>query len=77
MDCKASCTRSRAETGRGHGATWQGVGSIAREEEKKMRNIWEALMFMSLGGVIVEVFNWRSWRMYHAGKREGRAERDR
>ena len=42
-----------------------------------MRNIWEARMFMSLGGVIVEIFNWRSWRMYHVGKREGRAERTR
>ena len=41
-----------------------------------MRSIWEALMFMALGGVIVEVFNWREWRMYHAGKKEGRAERD-
>lgn len=41
-----------------------------------MKNIWEALMFMFLGGAIVEVFNWKAWRMYHAGKREGRAERD-
>ena len=32
-------------------------------------------MFMSLGGVIVEMFNWRMWRMYHIGKREGRGER--
>lgn len=37
--------------------------------------IWEALMYMGLGGIIVEMFEYRAWRMYMAGKREGRNER--
>lgn len=39
-------------------------------------SIWAALGFMSLGGFIVEIYNWRAWRMYREGKREARAERE-
>lgn len=39
-------------------------------------SIWAALGFMSLGAVIVEIYNWRAWRMYREGKSEAKAERD-
>lgn len=39
-------------------------------------SIWAALGFMSLGAIIVEIYNYRAWRMYREGKSEGKAERD-
>lgn len=39
-------------------------------------SIWAALGFMCLGGFIVELYNWRAWRMYREGKSEAKAERD-
>lgn len=39
-------------------------------------SIWEALGFMALGATIVELYNWRAWRMYREGKSEAKAERD-
>jgi hypothetical protein len=34
--------------------------------------ILQALAFMALGGVIVEVFEVHAWRRYQQGKNEGR-----
>ncbi len=34
-------------------------------------SIIQALLFMALGGVIVEVFEIHAWRRYNQGKREG------
>ena len=33
--------------------------------------IWWALLFMTLGGVIVWVFDRYAWRKYYEGKAEG------
>lgn len=35
-------------------------------------SILQALGFMVLGGVIVEIFEIHAWRRYQMGKREGR-----
>lgn len=35
-------------------------------------SILQALGFMVLGGVIVEIFEVHAWRRYQLGKREGR-----
>lgn len=37
-----------------------------------MWNIWFALLFMALGGLIVHIAWMHSWRMYKRGKEEGR-----
>ena len=34
-------------------------------------SIIQALLFMALGGAIVEVFEIHAWRRYNQGKREG------
>lgn len=36
-----------------------------------MMTIGQALLFMALGGAIVEAFEIHAWRRYHLGKREG------
>lgn len=33
-------------------------------------NIWWALFFMFLGGAIVDMYNWRAWKLYQRGKNE-------
>lgn len=35
-------------------------------------NIFAALGFMALGGLIVEIFEVHAWRRYQQGKAEGR-----
>lgn len=35
-------------------------------------NIWWALFFMFLGGLVVEVFETHAWRRYQQGKREAK-----
>ena len=35
-----------------------------------MDSIWWALFFMSMGGTIVEWYNWRAWKMYQRGRHE-------
>lgn len=37
-----------------------------------MLTIFQALLFLALGGAIVEVFEIHAWRRYQQGKREGR-----
>lgn len=37
-----------------------------------MMSILQALLFMVLGGTIVEVFEIHAWRRYQQGKQEGR-----
>lgn len=32
--------------------------------------VWGALGFMTLGGVIVAVFDYRAWRMYLQGRKD-------
>ena len=34
-------------------------------------NIWYALLFMAIGGAIVEAFEIHAWRRYLQGKKEG------
>ena len=34
--------------------------------------IWAALGFIALGGIVVGFFNGLAWRKYYEGKREGR-----
>ena len=36
-----------------------------------MMTVFQALGFMFLGGMIVELFEIRAWSRYHQGKREG------
>lgn len=33
--------------------------------------VFQALLFMALGGAIVEIFEIHAWRRYQQGKREG------
>lgn len=40
-----------------------------------MMTILQALLFMALGAVVTEVFEYHAWRRYQQGKAEGRAER--
>lgn len=37
-----------------------------------MMTIGQALLFMALGGAIVEAFEIHAWRRYQQGKREGK-----
>lgn len=41
-----------------------------------MLTVLQALGFMLLGGVIVEVFEIHAWRRYQQGKREGLGVRE-
>lgn len=34
-------------------------------------SVWEALLFMVIGGAIAEVFEIHAWRRYRQGKDEG------
>ncbi len=36
-----------------------------------MMSIIQALLFMALGGAIVEIFEIHAWRRYNQGKQEG------
>lgn len=38
-----------------------------------MMTVIQALLFMALGGALVEVFELHAWRRYQQGKREGQS----
>lgn len=40
-------------------------------QEGERMSIWQAIGFMALGGIVVEVFEIHAWRRYQQGKREG------